>query len=96
MYQHYNQMIQLNTYMYRYLLYFVSQKYFIYLGNESLGIYLLHYFFLFPLTILQAPLREMSLAFAPTVTVATVIAFIIIALTLGANYVISKNKILLV
>lgn len=70
------------------------QKYFIYLGNESLGIYLLHYFFLFPLTILQAPLREMSLAFAITVTVATVIAFIIIALTLGANYVISKNKIL--
>lgn len=70
------------------------QKYFIYLGNESLGIYLLHYFFLFPLTILQAPLREMSLAFAPTATIAAIVAFIIIALTLGANYIISKNKIL--
>lgn len=70
------------------------QKYFIYLGNESLGIYLLHYFFLFPLTFLQAPLREMSLAFAPTITISAIVAFVIIALTLGANYIISKNKIL--
>lgn len=45
------------------------------LGKNSLGIYLLHYFFLFPLTPLQEPLRAVGLAFVPTVVIAAFFAF---------------------
>lgn len=65
-----------------------------YLGKESLSIYLLHYFFLFPLTSLQEHLRGMSLNFTPTFVVAFIAAAIIIAITLGANYIIQKSPFL--
>lgn len=52
------------------------------LGRESLGIYLLHYFLLFPMPLMQEPLRAMGLGFVPTFTVAAVVATIIIAITL--------------
>ncbi|MDE6309316.1 MAG: acyltransferase [Muribaculaceae bacterium] len=53
------------------------------LGRESLGIYLLHYFLLFPMPFMQEPLRAMGLGFVPTFTVAAVVATVIIAITLA-------------
>ena len=64
------------------------------LGNESLGIYLLHYFFLFPITQLQEPMRALGLAFVPTVVVAAFFAFFIVAAAIAANWAIGKNRIL--
>ena len=69
-------------------------RWFTLLGNESLGIYLLHYFFLFPLTPLQEPMRALGLTFLPTPVVAAFFAFFIVLAALGANWAISKNKIL--
>ncbi len=69
-------------------------RFFVLLGNESLGIYLLHYFFLFPLTPLQEPMRSIGLAFLPTTAVAAFFAFFIVLAALGANWAVGKNKIL--
>lgn len=69
-------------------------RYFNYLGQESLSIYLLHYFFLFPLTVLQAPLRELGLNFVPLLLISMVVAFCVIAVTLFINYLIQCNKTL--
>ncbi|MDD2961600.1 MAG: acyltransferase family protein [Muribaculaceae bacterium] len=72
----------------------VAARYFNYLGQESLSIYLLHYFFLFPLTMLQTPLIELGLPFVPLFTIASIVAFVIIGITLFASYTISRNSIL--
>ncbi len=64
------------------------------LGQNSLSIYLLHYFFLFPMAFLQEPLRNMGLGFAPTITIASVAAAIIISFALLADYLISRNRFL--
>jgi len=69
-------------------------RYFNKLGNESLGLYMLHYFFLFPLTLLQEPLKAMSLAFTPLAVVAAVVAFCIIAVTLLVINIIKRSKFL--
>ena len=69
-------------------------RYFSLLGRESLGIYLLHYFFLFPLTMLQEPLKAMGLAFTPLATIAAATAFFIIATTLIAVWVVKRSRIL--
>lgn len=71
----------------------VVARYFNLLGNESLGIYLLHYFFLFPLTVLQEPMRQMGLANAPMLTVAVIVAFVVIALTLATIYLIKLSPL---
>ncbi|MBQ7941702.1 MAG: acyltransferase [Muribaculaceae bacterium] len=63
-----------------------------YIGRQSLAVYLLHYFFLFPLTVLREPLIEMNLGFVPTLIFASFFASIIIAVTLGANYIICHSK----
>ena len=65
-----------------------------YLGKESLAIYLLHYFFLFPLTFMQQPIRDMGLGFVPCLVVSIVFAAAIVAVTLGVNYIISQSKLL--
>lgn len=65
-----------------------------YLGKESLAIYLLHYFFLFPLTFLQQPMRDMGLGFVPCLVVSLVVAAAVVAVTLGVNYIISQSKLL--
>lgn len=70
------------------------RRWFIYLGNQSLGVYLLHYFSLFPLFVLQEPLRMLSLDFIPVTVVAMIVAFFVVLATLGVNYIISQNKIL--
>ena len=57
-------------------------RYFNLLGNESLGIYLLHYFFLFPLTVLQEPLNAMSVQFLPMALVSALLAVPITGITL--------------
>lgn len=54
-----------------------------YLGVNSLGIYLLHYFFLFPMTEWQGILESMNVAFAPMFVVSVFWAAIITILTLG-------------
>ncbi len=69
-------------------------RFFTLLGNESLGIYLLHYFFLFPLTPLQEPMRAIGLTFLPTAVVAAFFAFFIVLAALGANWAVEKNRIL--
>ncbi|MEG0559396.1 MAG: acyltransferase [Muribaculaceae bacterium] len=69
-------------------------RYFTLLGKESLSIYLLHYFFLFPLTILQEPMRGMGLSFVPLLVVSVIVAFIVIAVTLFVNYIIQRNSTL--
>lgn len=62
------------------------------LGRESLGIYLLHYFLLFPMPFLQQPLREMGLGFVPTFTVAAIVAAIVTAITLGIICIIRSSR----
>lgn len=66
---------------------------FSYLGKESLSIYLLHYFMLFPIGSLQTPLRDMGLGFVPTITIAAIITSIIIFIVLVANYIIGHSKL---
>ncbi|MBR5898419.1 MAG: acyltransferase [Muribaculaceae bacterium] len=66
---------------------------FAHLGQKSLSIYLLHYFFLFPLTFLQQPMREMALGFTPLATISAIVAAIIIAIALIADYIISRSKL---
>lgn len=65
-----------------------------YVGSKSLAIYVLHYFFLFPMAILQEPLREMNLNIVPTLVVAAIVATIIIVVVLGINYIIGHSKLL--
>ena len=67
---------------------------FSYLGKESLAIYLLHYFLLFPMSFMQEPLREMGLGLVPTFVVAAAVASIIIALVLIINHIIGRSKLL--
>lgn len=70
----------------------VVARYFNLLGKESLAIYLLHYFFLFPLTMLQEPLKSMALGFTPLAVVTAIVAFVIIALTLLVVYIINRSR----
>jgi len=53
-----------------------------YIGRNSLAIYLLHYFFLFPMTPVREILREMHVALIPTLVVASVVAAVIICVVL--------------
>lgn len=72
----------------------VAARYFDFLGHESLGIYLLHYFFLFPLTALQEPLKAMGLGMTPLVALSAAVAFCVIAVTLLAIYAVKRSRIL--
>jgi hypothetical protein len=71
-----------------------AARYFDFLGHESLGIYLLHYFFLFPLTALQEPLKAMGLGMTPLVALSAAVAFCVIAVTLLAIYAVKRSRIL--
>lgn len=72
----------------------IVARYFKFLGKESLAIYLIHYFFLFPLTPLQEPLKSIGLPMVPLLTVSIIAAFLVIAATLLVNYIIQRNKYL--
>lgn len=62
-----------------------------YLGKESLAIYLLHYPFLFPMSWMQEPLRDMGLGVVPAAVVSGITAAAIIACTLAFNAVIKRS-----
>ena len=68
-------------------------RYFNFLGHESLGIYLLHYFFLFPLTALQEPLKEVGMAVVPLAALSIVVAFCVIGVTLLVIYAFKRSKV---
>ena len=65
-----------------------------YLGKESLAIYLLHYFFLFPMTSLRQPMIDMAFGFVPMFVVSFIVSCAIIAIVLGIKSIISKSKLL--
>lgn len=69
-------------------------RFFHLLGNESLGIYLCHYFFLFPLTALQEPMRQLALQAMPLTVVAAAVALAVTAATLLAIAVIKRSRLL--
>lgn len=73
---------------------FAPSSIFEYLGRKSLSIYLLHYFFLFPLGACRAALIDMGLGFTPLFFFAAFVAVCIVALTLAADYAISRSPIL--
>ena len=60
-----------------------------FLGKRSLSIYLLHYWFLFPLGILRPVLVALNLSITPLMVVSAVVGAAIISVTLLADYVIS-------
>ncbi len=60
-----------------------------FLGRKSLAIYLLHYFFLFPLGCIRPALEAMSLSFVPLLAVSASVAAMVIAVVLAADYLIS-------
>ncbi|MDY5966459.1 MAG: acyltransferase [Sodaliphilus sp.] len=68
-------------------------RYFNFLGHESLGIYLLHYFFLFPLTALQEPLKVVGMAVVPLAALSMVVAFCVIGVTLLVIYALKRSKV---
>ena len=63
-------------------------------GKESLSIYLLHYFFIFPISSLRQPMIDMGLGFIPLMTVSLTISLVIIGVALGVSSIISKSKLL--
>lgn len=63
-------------------------------GTQSLAIYLLHYFLLFPMPAFREILIGMHLNLIPTLIVAAFFAAIIITVTLGVNYVIGHSRLL--
>ena len=63
-------------------------------GKESLSIYLLHYFFLFPMSVLRQPMIDMGLGFVPLLVVSLITSLAVICVALGASSIISKSKFL--
>ena len=63
-----------------------------YLGVNSLGIYLLHYFFLFPMGILRPTLEGLNVSFVPMFVLSAVVAAVVILITLGLMRIISVSK----
>jgi len=72
----------------------IVARFFNLLGNESLGIYLCHYFFLFPLTMLRQPVIDMGLATLPLAAISAAVALCIIAVTLLAIRFIKCSRVL--
>lgn len=64
------------------------------LGRKSLTIYLLHYFFLFPLTDCGDVLRTVSLGFTPLFFFAAIIAAAIVAMVLLVDAIIQRSSTL--
>ena len=65
-----------------------------YIGKESLAIYLLHYFFLFPMTSLRQPMIDMNYGFVPMFVVSFIVSCVIIAIVIGIKSIVSKSKLL--
>ncbi len=58
-----------------------------FLGRKSLAIYLLHYFFLFPMGFVRPWLESMSLAIVPLAALSASVAALIVASVLAVDYV---------
>ena len=69
-------------------------RFFNLLGSESLGIYLCHYFFLFPLTMLRQSVTDMGLATLPLIVISAAVALCIIGVTLLAMRFIKCSRVL--
>lgn len=65
-----------------------------YLGQESLAIYLMHYFFLFPMGVWRPVLESLNLGFVPCFVFSAFWAAAIIAVVLGVNYLIRPSRLL--
>ena len=65
-----------------------------YLGRESLAIYLMHYFFLFPMGVWRPVLESLNLGFVPCFVFSAFWAAAIIAVVLGVNYLIRPSRLL--
>jgi len=63
------------------------------LGNKSLAIYLLHYFFLFPMPFMRPLLESFDLAVVPLTVFAFVGAIPVVALSLCADYIFSFSRL---
>ncbi len=72
----------------------LSTRILLYLGNKSLGIYLLHYFFLFPMPSVERFLVAMNCNFVPTTIVSFIIAAAIVATTVLVIEIIKPSKLL--
>ena len=65
------------------------------LGKESLGIYLLHYFFLFPMgSLVREGLRQMSLGFVPSLMLTVTVSAVIVLCVLGVIKLIEPSRVL--
>ena len=60
-----------------------------YIGTRSLAVYLLHYFFLFPLGGIRTLLQSMNLDVTPTLVVSACVAAVIVAIVLAVDYILS-------
>lgn len=65
-----------------------------YVGTQSLAIYLMHYFFLFPMASMRQWLTEVNLSFTPTVLFAAAWASVIVAIVLCVVKLLEPSKIL--
>ncbi len=65
-----------------------------YLGRESLAIYLMHYFFLFPMGQWRNMLESTNLGFVPCLFFSAFWAAIIICVVLGVNQIIRPSRLL--
>ncbi|MDE6301237.1 MAG: acyltransferase family protein [Muribaculaceae bacterium] len=65
------------------------------LGKESLGIYLLHYFFLFPLgAVAREWLKSMAVGFVPTLVFSATVSAVVIACVLGLIKLIEPSRLI--
>ena len=65
-----------------------------FLGDKSLAIYLLHYFFLYPMPFMRQLLESFDLAVVPLAVFAALGAVPVIALSLCADYIFSFSRLL--
>lgn len=63
-----------------------------YLGTKSLGIYLLHYFFLFPLGFLQETFINMNVGWVPLFAFSFIASTVIILMVLGVMAILAPSK----
>ena len=64
-----------------------------FLGDKSLAIYLLHYFFLFPMPFMRPLLESFGLSVVPLLVFAALFAIPVVALSLCADYVLSFSRL---
>ena len=69
----------------------VAARLWAFLGRKSLAVYLLHYFFLFPLWSVKPAMEAMNLNLVPLAVFAAVVAAAVISMVLIADYIIGLS-----